>query len=152
MEILVSGVAGLLSHQIVFASGEWHLQATVLLKFYSLLYAVVIFIEASRKGSWQQGFLLGSLLCGVYAICLWGSMIVRRLFFHPLCDFPGPWLARTSKLWHVARSVDSKNHLVMHELYEKYGSFVRTGMVMIFFCVPKTGRRLNETQDQMNLQ
>lgn len=128
MEIFAAGIAGFLSHSWIFISGEWHLQATSLLKFYSLSYAAIILVEANvRQNSWQQGFLSGSMICGVYALCLWGSMIVHRLFYHPLHDFPGPILARISKLWHVAQCWDSKNHLLMEGMHAKYGSFVRTG-------------------------
>ena len=96
VEIFASGIAGLLSHWFVFASGEWHLRATGLLKFYLLSYAAIILYEANL--AWRQAFVSGSIICGVYALCLWGSMIANRLFFHPLHDFPGPVLTRVSKL------------------------------------------------------
>lgn len=128
MDIFAAGIAGLLSHWFIFTSGEWHLHATALLKFYSLSYAAITLTEVTvRHISWRQGFVLGSITCGVYALCLWGSMICYRLFFHPLNNFPGPVLARISKLWHLAHCHDSKNHLLMERMYAKYGSFVRTG-------------------------
>ena len=129
MEIFVAGIAGLLSHRFVFVSGEWHLRATGLLKFYLLSYAAITLVEVKvRHISWQEGFVWGSMVCGVYALCLWGSMTAYRLFFHPLHGFPGPVLARISKLWHVAQCHDSRNHLLMERMYAQYGSFVRTGM------------------------
>ena len=132
LEIFASGIAGLLSHRFLFASREWHLRATSLLKFYLLSYATITLYEVyMRHLGWRLGFVLSSIICGVYALCLWGSMIVYRIFFHPLRDFPGPVLARVSKLWHVAHCYDSKNHLLMEKLFAKYGSFVRTGRVNI---------------------
>ena len=128
LEIFASGIAGLLSHRLLFVSGEWHLRATGLLRFYLLSYATITLYEVyMRHLGWRLGFASSSMICGVYALCLWGSMIVYRLFFHPLRDFPGPVLARVSKLWHVAHCYDSKNHLLMERLFKKYGSFVRTG-------------------------
>ena len=129
MECFAAGIAGLLSHWFLFTSGEWHLQATGLLKFYSLSYAVIVLLEATvRNIPWQQALVAGSTICAAYASCLWGSIITYRLFIHPLHAFPGPILARISKLWHVAQCYDSKNHLLMERMYAKYGSFVRTGM------------------------
>lgn len=128
MEVYVASVAGLASHHLIFRHGEWHLQATNLLKFYSLLYILVALVEAKiRNVSWLQGFLWSSLVSVAYAICLWASMAVYRLYFHPLHDFPGPRAACISKLWHVAQCYESKNHLVMARLHAQYGPFIRIG-------------------------
>ena len=128
MEIFIAGIAGLLSHQLIFMHGEWHLHATKLLECYLSLYGIVTVMEARlRHLSWQGSFMRGLSVCGTYAICLWGSIIVYRLFFHPLRDFPGPIFARLSKLWHLAQCYDSKNHILIEKLYAQYGSFVRTG-------------------------
>ena len=47
--------------------------------------------------------------------------------FHPLHHFPGPALAKVSKLWNVAHCLGSKNHLLLDGLHKEYGDFVRTG-------------------------
>ena len=128
MEVCAACLAGFASHRIIYIFGEWHLQATNLLKFYSLAYVFIALLEVElRHVSWMWGILSSSLICGAYALCLWGSMIVHRLYLHPLREFPGPRAASISKLWHVAQCLDSKNHLVMEKLYAQYGSFVRTG-------------------------
>ncbi|PVI04480.1 cytochrome P450 [Periconia macrospinosa] len=60
---------------------------------------------------------------------LFSSIGVYRVFFHKLRSFPGPYLARVSKLWHVWKCVKSRsrNHLILDDLYKQYGDFVRTG-------------------------
>jgi len=132
IEMLVASVTGLLSHWFIFISGEWYLRATSLLKFYLFSYCFIIFGEASlRRVQWQQGLVSSTNICGVYAISLWGSMVIYRLFVHPLHNFPGPVLARTTELWHVARCCNSRNHILMEQMHENYGSFVRTGRVAI---------------------
>ncbi|KAL8793202.1 MAG: hypothetical protein Q9195_004232 [Heterodermia aff. obscurata] len=64
-------------------------------------------------------------------------MIVYRVFFHPLRKFPGPSAASISKLWHVAKCRNSKNHLLMEELFTKYGSFVRIEILPQILDGPK---------------
>lgn len=54
-------------------------------------------------------------------------MTIYRLFFHPLRRFPGPVLARVSKLWHVFHCINSRNYLLLDKLHLQYGEFVRTG-------------------------
>jgi hypothetical protein len=69
-----------------------------------------------------------TLLLGTYATGVYGSMIIYRLFFHPLRHFPGPVLARVSKFWHVFRLSGLQNQLLLEDLHQKYGDIVRVGM------------------------
>ena len=62
-----------------------------------------------------------------YLFALFASIAARRLFFHRLQSFPGPILAKVSKLWHLYHCLDSRNHLVLDDLHNRYGDFVRTG-------------------------
>ena len=71
----------------------------------------------------KQSFMIAAL----YALSLFTSIIIYRIVFHPLRAFHGPFLARISKFWHVKQSLRSQNHLLMNELHEQYGDFVRTG-------------------------
>ena len=133
MEVFLAGTAGVLAHLLIFISGEWHLGATKILKTCCISYLAIAIAEMRlRQLWWDEGLALSLLICGVFAVCLFISMITYRHLFHPLRHFPGPKLARTSKLWHVAQCLDSKNHLLMERLYETYGSFVRTGMCVAF--------------------
>ena len=127
-QLWFAGAAGVVSHLLIFIRGEWHLQATNLLKLYSLMYLLITIFEVGYlELAWFQAILASSMFCGVYALCLFSSMAVYRTLFHRLRRFPGPVLARVSKLWHVAHCLGSKNHLLMEELHEQYGDFVRTG-------------------------
>ncbi|KAH7311563.1 benzoate 4-monooxygenase cytochrome P450 [Stachybotrys elegans] len=62
-----------------------------------------------------------------YHTGLFCSILTYRLFFYPLCQFPGPRLAAVSKLWHVWKCRSSLGHLVLEEWRQQYGPFVRTG-------------------------
>ena len=128
MEVLIAAIVGLASHYFVFKSGEWHLQATTILKSYTALFILLAIAEATlHKIPWHSAILWSTVISLIYASCLWGSMILYRLCFHPLCAFPGPKAAAASKLWHVAQCSGSKNHLVMENIHAHYGDFVRIG-------------------------
>jgi hypothetical protein len=59
---------------------------------------------------------------------LFSSIVLYRLSpFHPLARYPGPVLAKCTKLWAVYQVSTGKMHLVFSDLHEKYGSVVRTG-------------------------
>ncbi|KAJ8119834.1 hypothetical protein ONZ43_g3300 [Nemania bipapillata] len=103
---------GIISHLAIFIHGEWHLRVPALFEIYSLL---VISILST------------SYLVGSYATGLFSSIIIYRRYFHRLRHFPGPPLAAITKLWHVYKCMDSRNHLVLGELFKRYGPVIRTG-------------------------
>ena len=53
--------------------------------------------------------------------------------FHPLHPFPGPILYRCTDLTIMFTVATGKRHLVIADLHEKYGKFVRIGMSSDFF-------------------
>jgi hypothetical protein len=64
----------------------------------------------------------------VYLFFLGCSVSLYRLSpFHPLAKYPGPALARISRLWAVRHVLGGYRHKVSRELFEKYGDIVRTG-------------------------
>ena len=129
IEIWVAAAAGILSHPLIFIHGEWHLQATGLLKSAAFAFAITALFEARlRSLSWLSALSVSATLCGVFAFCLFGSITIYRTLFHRLGGFQGPFLARISKLWHVAQCLDSKNYVLLEKLRQQYGDFVRTGV------------------------
>ncbi|EJD00159.1 high nitrogen upregulated cytochrome P450 monooxygenase 2 [Fomitiporia mediterranea MF3/22] len=56
------------------------------------------------------------------------SIVIYRLSpWHPLAKYPGPFLAKITKLWGLSKMAKGKNHLMHKELHEKYGPYVRIG-------------------------
>lgn len=47
--------------------------------------------------------------------------------FHPLANFPGPWLWYISSLKLSWVSLQGRRHLIIDELHRQYGPFVRIG-------------------------
>ncbi|KUI71889.1 Tryprostatin B 6-hydroxylase [Cytospora mali] len=62
-----------------------------------------------------------------YCTGLFTSITIYRLYFHRLSSFPGPCIAGFTKFWHVWKCRRGKNHLVIEELRQQYGSIIRTG-------------------------
>ena len=67
-------------------------------------------------------FLSCSFLAGLYA-----SLLLYRVFFHPLKNFPGPFPARLTSLWYSTQCTNADSHKQVFKLHEKYGEFLRVG-------------------------
>jgi len=59
---------------------------------------------------------------------LTASIFAYRLFWHPLQKFPGPRLARLSKLSAVPTAFRGDMHVHLRQLHQQYGDFVRIGL------------------------
>lgn len=135
--VVVAALAGVSAHLGIFIRGEWHLVVPQIVFAHVGLLAMLWMVVArhatvlgiSAVTNWEKLEVTLSLF-SVYAISLFTSIVVYRLFFHRLRKFPGPKLAAATKLWHVWKSRNSTNHLVMWELYEQYGTIVRTGVYL----------------------
>lgn len=55
------------------------------------------------------------------------SLVIYRLFFHPLAKVPGPRLAAVTSLWYASQVSKSRMFLQSRELHDKYGPAVRIG-------------------------
>jgi len=119
---------GLFSHLFLFKRGEWHMRAVDILLFANFVFlasalAAYIFSFADVPQSLWFSF----TICGTYCSSLFTSIIIYRCFLHRLSKFPGPALARVTKLWHVYHCLNSQNHLLMMRIHKQYGDIVRTG-------------------------
>lgn len=124
----IAAAAGIASHLCLFRHGEWHMQAPILFKI-ALALSLSIFGAQLRYGT---GFNSASLTTSLsiilsYNAALFSSVLLYRRFFHRLRDFPGPTWAGLTKFWHVFHCLDSQNHLLLEDLHQNYGQFVRTG-------------------------
>lgn len=67
------------------------------------------------------------ILVITYGSFLFASVIIYRILFHRFRLFTGPVIARVSKFWHVSKLLSKPNFIVLDELHQKYGDFVRPG-------------------------
>ena len=123
-----AAVAGIISHLAFFIRGEHHLHVTNLLALYLVaicgVFMCYLTVDESRL---DHAIVSTVLLFGTYCIGLFGSITTYRLFFHDLRGFPGPTLAKVTKLWHTWQVLDAKQYLLLDRLHMQYGDFVRTG-------------------------
>lgn len=69
----------------------------------------------------------------VFYLTLLSSIFIYRISpLHPLYKFPGPFFAKVTKLWNVRIMASGKNHIYYKNLHEKYGPYVRIGIVFTF--------------------
>ena len=126
--VVAAACAGVAAHYGLFIRGEWHLegQRTIFVHVAILGLVWATFLRHQATTLFQQ-ISLCILISESYLIALFSSIVIYRLFFHPLRHFPGPRLAAATKFWHVYKSRHGKNFLVMQDMREQYGDFVRTG-------------------------
>ncbi|KAI8716802.1 hypothetical protein NCS52_00974600 [Fusarium sp. LHS14.1] len=69
--------------------------------------------------------LLLSIAGSVVLVLCTLTLVIYRLFFHPLAKYPGPKLAACTELWFVRSWTGGYRPFVMRQVHEKYGDVVR---------------------------
>jgi hypothetical protein len=129
---LAAFAIGVTLHLSLFRFGEWDLWTVKFLTLFTTLYVsgVVLLLRQHTEHAVSistatslVGRLILSLISGI-----WGSMLIYRGFFHRLCRFPGPFLARFSNFY-VTGLGAKKFHLYeeVQQLHKQYGDIVRIG-------------------------
>ncbi|EGU72734.1 hypothetical protein FOXB_16756 [Fusarium oxysporum f. sp. conglutinans Fo5176] len=68
---------------------------------------------------------------------IWISvLVIYRLFFHPLAQYPGPKLAACSQLWFIQAWTRGRYPFVMKQVHDKYGDVVRIAPNELSFQSP----------------
>ena len=126
----VAALLGILSHLLYFIRGERHAQALAIFQLTIIIVSlsVVALIQLFDYGL-ISAIQATACVSTSYISSLWTSMVVYRVFFHPLRHFPGPPLAKLSKFYHslCCWNLQGQNHRVRGRWHEQYGEFVRIG-------------------------
>ncbi|KAH8654787.1 cytochrome P450 [Ilyonectria robusta] len=81
-------------------------------------------------------------------LCLYFvQSIVYNLFFHPFRKFPGPRLARISRICTRHANFQGLRYMKIHQAHEKYGSVVRIGPNELSFANPSAIRDIYMTSN-----
>ena len=125
----VTSALGVISHLTYWIRGE-HQAAAPLTALTFLLEPLFLFaFLLSYPGlSGLEALRFVTVTWWAYAVSVWISMLVYRAFFHRLGSYPGPFLARLSKFWHVSKIGNLDNYKLLDKLHAEYGPYVRTGM------------------------
>jgi hypothetical protein len=149
--VLAAGL-GILSHLTYFIHGEHHESAPTLALLCGIVPTLmfigqVVYLQVDM----HQAALTTAVLYMSYFSALWTSMTLYRVFFHRLNNFPGPFMAKVTKIYHTAlvvRTMD--NYLLLDKWHQKYGPFVRTGK-NVHPAFERLGNLLAHLQVQMRL-
>lgn len=129
----LAGFSGVVSHLGYFIHGEHHIEAPKIFRYYLVILGTTVLIRWYGNGDdFARATSVTSTITFGYCIGLFGSMLLYRVLFHRLGGFPGPRVAKTSKLWNVVNSLKFTNFRLMEQMHRQYGDFVRTGTVQIF--------------------
>lgn len=120
-----AAVTGLLAH-LYFHRRE----PTSIPEYGFLLLGVPISMGCFFYQNGAEPSLLRSILVNsaAYVVTLILSIAAYRVSpFHPLAGYPGPFLAKITRLWALHKTIQGKAHLQYYDLHKKYGDVVRTG-------------------------
>ncbi len=135
---IVAAAAGAATHLGYFMRGEHHLHGTIYIQIFVSLFTAAIPLVV-RLGREPFGTALGkvTLLAGCYLSGLYASLLVYRVFFHPLKKFPGPFGNKLGNLWFSAQLANGDACKKVLTLHEKYGDFLRIGSSDLSIIHPK---------------
>jgi hypothetical protein len=128
-----AAAAGVTAHLGYFIYGERHQEApaTVLLPIVTptvMFWVQFLYLQQAFAESAFYTLAISSS----FAIALWTSMVIYRLFFHSLRQFPGPIGARVSKFYHWYHSFPRFDCFQwLDRMHLQYGDFVRTGKLSL---------------------
>lgn len=127
------GLCGVATHLAIFRIGEWDVAVHRIVASFGLIYASLFGLLAYHSDQDRRSLLdawyISSVLLAAFIVGVYSSMVVYRLFFHPLRRFPGPRFAPLSALCAISMSM-KKFHMFLEvqKLHKTYGDFIRLGI------------------------
>ena len=64
--------------------------------------------------------------------------VIYNLYFHPLSAYPGPFLARCSRLWYTRVLLSGQLPFAVHRAHQKYGDIVRIAPDELAYIDPRS--------------
>lgn len=135
---LVLFAAGVVSYHAYFKHRENHLRIVLYIQVLAaILIAEVLFFQHQQSLDLAAALthaarIHGSILSGYYT-----SILIYRVFFHPLNSFPGPFGCRITSLFLPLIFRHSDAFWQVQRLHDQYGSFVRLRPNYLSIAHPK---------------
>lgn len=129
--VCVTGfLLGVVSHLGLFKHGDWDRYSPTVAVTYA---SAMVLSPSIPLVLWNLSPYEALLLVSIFWICyfggLFGSIIHYRVLWHPLRDFPGPFVAKVTGFWSAKTSVQGfQIHKEVQRLHRAHGDFVRVGM------------------------
>ncbi|KAI1748691.1 cytochrome P450 [Xylaria castorea] len=136
--LFAASVVGVISHLAVFRVGEHHMYGpryvlATILALVTYFIAQSHFPQLSNQGAAIRPIaLVASYFGGLYS-----SLIISRLFFHPLGRFPGPLGFKVSSAWFATYLTGRDAFRQLQKLHQKHGDFLRIGSNDLSIAHPK---------------
>lgn len=121
---LLAATVGFLSHILYFIRG-YRVPQTVGIIFTFCACGVILSVLSILTNGLLDGLLVFSVVSGSYIATLSASIVIYRLFLHPLRAFPGPLPAKISKIYNIAIAQHMHEH--QNSWVKQYGDIVRIG-------------------------
>ena len=97
-------------------------------------------MASNQAGQCGPYLSLSALLSLAIAVVL--AVVIKRRYFSPLSDIPGPFLASFTRLWQAATMVKGDSLVVFYNLHQKHGPFVRVAPNEISVSHPDAPKQL----------
>lgn len=124
----VAFISGVVSHLGFFRFGEHHLRA---MRYILTAVTIFVFSVFAQNHLFQLSFLTAAYnsasLAGWYFAGLYSSLIIFRVFFHPLRNFPGPLGCKISSAWFSSYLGKRDAFRQLQKLHQQHGKFLRIG-------------------------
>lgn len=145
----IAALAGTLSHLGYFIRGEHHRHVPLYVGSAFTIFVLTSSLQVRLYScALEQAFINTSGMMAIYLIALFSSIVIYRVFFHPLRHFPGPRSMAITKLAHVFRARKLDNHYQMDQLHRDFGDFVRTGPNELSIFTPQAYNVLHGSQSK----
>ncbi|KAK4187949.1 Tryprostatin B 6-hydroxylase [Podospora australis] len=135
-----AATTGVLSHVLYFIRGYHDTRSLRIFLGHALAYNVGAGLAVTKLGLWN-GIIVSTILSSTYLASLFASIVVYRLFFHPLRRFPGPVAAKITRFYGPWIARNGHMHLEHIKLHKKYGTIVRMAPNELFIlsseAIPK---------------
>ena len=130
-------LAGIATHVCYLSRGEHHMHGTKYVQIF-----ISIFVAASstfiyRGERLTEAASISATFAGYYLTGLHGYLVISRILFSPLQNFPGPFWAKISSLAFSLQVRKGDSHRQLLSLHQKYGDFVRIGSSDLSIIHPK---------------
>ncbi|USW53761.1 Putative cytochrome P450 [Septoria linicola] len=126
--VLLATAAGVASHVFYFRIGEHHMYPIKYVQaFFAACVGSVLYLSNYGGMPRNEAVSRVSVLAVSWLFGIYSSLLVYRLFLHPLAKFPGPWQARVSNLWLSSKLSGLDGYYLIDHFHKKYGKYVRTG-------------------------
>ena len=123
---IAAAAIGVLAHVVYFVRGHLNPRA---FRIFAVHVGVLfgLLVHSSLYLGVLRGVIVATVLFSSYLAALFSSIVVYRLYFHPLCRFPGDLGPKVSSMYNGYYNSGGGVHSRLEDAHKKHGDFVRWG-------------------------